>query len=106
MGVTLVTIVIRQELLTITREAVISHKYIQGFPQLRGTIWAVPLMRTSVFWGLYWGPLLFGKPPYMEGRTKLCFFSNYHEGILMICRNGGSRRRISTRMWQPAAEQE
>ena len=26
------------------------------FPKLGGTILGVPLIRTMVFWGLYWGP--------------------------------------------------
>ena len=26
------------------------------FPKLRGTILGVPIIRTIVFWGLYWGP--------------------------------------------------
>ena len=33
------------------------------FPQIRGTILGVPMMWTTVFWGLYWGPLYFGKLP-------------------------------------------
>ena len=27
-----------------------------GFPKIRGTILGVPIIRTIVFWGLYWGP--------------------------------------------------
>ena len=26
------------------------------FPKIRGTILGVPIIRTIVFWGLYWGP--------------------------------------------------
>ena len=33
------------------------------FPKIRGTILAVPIIRTKVFWGLYWGPLILGKYP-------------------------------------------
>ena len=29
---------------------------IWGFPKIRGTILGVPIIRTIVFWGLYWGP--------------------------------------------------
>ena len=25
-----------------------------GFPKIRGSIWGVPIVRTIVFWGLYW----------------------------------------------------
>ena len=31
-----------------------------GFPKLRGTILRIPIIRTIVFWGLYWGPLTLG----------------------------------------------
>ena len=29
-------------------------------PKIRGTIWGVPTIRTIIFWGLYWGPLILG----------------------------------------------
>ena len=29
---------------------------IWGFPKIRGTILGVPIIRTIVFWSLYWGP--------------------------------------------------
>ena len=35
-----------------------SYKW--GFPKIRGTILGVPIIRTIVFWGLYWGPLILG----------------------------------------------
>ena len=31
-----------------------------GFPKIRGTILGVPIIRTIVFWGLYWGPPIKG----------------------------------------------
>ena len=31
-----------------------------GFPKIRGTILGVPIIRTMVFWGLYWGPPILG----------------------------------------------
>ena len=31
-----------------------------GFPKIRDTILGVPIVRTIVFWGLYWGPLILG----------------------------------------------
>ena len=40
---------------------------IWGFPKIRGTILGVPITRTIVFWGLYWGPLI---------------LVNYHIGIM------------------------
>ena len=30
------------------------------FPKIRGTSLGVPIIRTIVFWGLYWGPLILG----------------------------------------------
>ena len=32
-----------------------------GLPKIRGTLLGVPIIRTILFWGLYWGPL--GKRP-------------------------------------------
>ena len=34
--------------------------HIWGFPKIRGTLLGVPIRRTIVFWGLYWGPLILG----------------------------------------------
>ena len=31
-----------------------------GFPKIRGIILGVPIIRTIVFWGLYWGPPILG----------------------------------------------
>ena len=31
-----------------------------GFPKLGVTSLGVPIIRTIVFWGLYWGPLILG----------------------------------------------
>ena len=33
---------------------------IWGFPKIRGTLLGVPIIRTIVFWGLYWGPPILG----------------------------------------------
>ena len=37
-----------------------------GCLKIRGTYLGVPIIRTTVFWGLYWGPLILG---------------NYHLGL-------------------------
>ena len=34
-----------------------------GFPKIRATFLGVPIRRTEVFWGRYWGPPIFGKLP-------------------------------------------
>ena len=31
-----------------------------GFPKLGVPFWGVPIIRTIVFWGQYWGPLIWG----------------------------------------------
>ena len=31
-----------------------------GFPKIRGTFFGVPIIRITIFWGLYWGPFLLG----------------------------------------------
>ena len=31
-----------------------------GFPKIRGTILGVPIIRTIVVWGIYWGSLILG----------------------------------------------
>ena len=31
-----------------------------GFPKLGVPFWGVPIVRTIVFWGLYWGPPILG----------------------------------------------
>ena len=34
--------------------------FIWGFPEIRGTLFGVPIIRIIVYWGLYWGPLILG----------------------------------------------
>ena len=41
-------------------EFVAMQRPIGGFPKIRGTILRVPIRRTIVFWGLYWGPPILG----------------------------------------------
>ena len=50
---------------------------IWGFPKIRGTILGVPIIRTIIFWGLYWGPIILG---------------NYHFAILRPGRSGASSK--------------
>ena len=33
---------------------------IWGLPKIRGTLLGVPIIRTIVYWGLHWGPLILG----------------------------------------------
>ena len=34
--------------------------YTWGFPKIGGTILGVPIIRTIVYWDLFWGPLILG----------------------------------------------
>ena len=31
-----------------------------GFPKIKGTLLGVPIIRTVVYWDLYWGTLILG----------------------------------------------
>ena len=33
---------------------------IKEFPKIRGTLLGVPIIRTIIYWGLYWGPFILG----------------------------------------------
>ena len=35
-------------------------RYIWGFPEIRGTILGIPIIRIIVYLGLYWGPPILG----------------------------------------------
>ena len=39
------------------------------FPKIRGTFLGVPIIRTLVFWGLYWGPLILGNYHFFQKTT-------------------------------------
>ena len=43
---------------------------IWGFPKIRGTLLEIPIIRTVVFWGLYWGPRILGNYHIGTARTK------------------------------------
>ena len=34
--------------------------------------WGGPILRTTIFWGLYWGPLFLGKLPNLDSFVR-CF---------------------------------
>ena len=40
-----------------------------GFPKLGVPFWGVPLIRSIVYWGLYWGPLILGNYRILFGGT-------------------------------------
>ena len=50
--------------------------YMGGFPKIWGTLLGVPIVRTIVYWGLYWGSLILGnghtpEPPKVCERIAL-----------------------------------
>ena len=45
-----------------------------GFPKMRGTLLGVPIIRTIVFWDLYWGPRILGNCPLWTGLKIHSFF--------------------------------
>ena len=42
---------------------------IWGFPEIRCTILGVPIVRTIVFWGLHWGPIILGNYHILFGKS-------------------------------------
>ena len=46
------------------------QRNIWGFPKIRGILLGVPIIRTIVFWGLYWGSLILGKYHIIQGLKK------------------------------------
>ena len=55
------------------------------FPQIRGTFLGVPIIRTIIFWGLYWGPPILG---------------NYHRTYIRIPREGGMDKKLDATLVQ------
>ena len=46
----------------------------RGFPKIRGTFLGVPIIRTIVFWGLYWGPPFLGNYQILSiAHVAICF---------------------------------
>ena len=41
-----------------------------GFPKNRGTFLGVPIIRTMVYWGSYWGPLILGNYHLEQGMEQ------------------------------------
>ena len=66
-----------------------------GFPKIRGALLEVPIIRTIVFWGLYWGSLILGNYHVaVGGYRKVCMtLSNLnletcgYRSLLRSCRS-------------------
>ena len=41
-------------------QASLRQKQIWRFPKIRGTLLGVLIIRVTVYWGLYWGPIILG----------------------------------------------
>ena len=54
-----------------------------GFPKIRGTISGVPIIRITIFLGLYWGSPYLGKLPCQFGTGK---FINVTSRVLLRTR--------------------
>ena len=52
---------LRQPLLLV--QPCVTKAAMWGLPNIRGTILGIPIVRTIVYWGLYWGPLILGNYP-------------------------------------------
>ena len=60
-----------------------------GFPKIRGTFLGFPIIRTIVFWGLYWGPLILGN--YQIGKAIAL-----HVEVFKGARSRGSKAKCPT----------
>ena len=43
------------------------------FPEIKGTFLGVPIIRTTIFWGLYWGTLILGNYRLEQGKIGTPF---------------------------------
>ena len=71
----------------------------RGFPKIRGTLMGVPIIRIIVFWGLYWGGLLYrdnGK----ENRNYHSIMGLYTGVILGLYRDNGNKMETTIRAVQ------
>ena len=56
----------------------------RGFPKLGVPFWGLPIIRTIVFWGLYWGPPILlcrmATLPAYAGEKDHCAFTRFFVG--------------------------
>ena len=62
-----------------------------GVSQNLGTILGAPIIRTIIFWGLYWGPLILGN-------YKISLFHIFRVPTASI-KNNTSHVEIARRLW-------
>ena len=51
-----------------------------GFPKIRGTILGAIIIRTIVYWGLYWGPRILGNYHSIQSSGACCILADVCEG--------------------------
>ena len=51
-------------------------KLLWGFPKNKGTILGVPIIRTIVHWGLYWGPFILGNDHVISENCEETFWGS------------------------------
>ena len=66
----------------------------EGFPKIRGTILGVHIIRTIVFWGLYWGPPILGKYHVAFGAVWAAGSCSYCSGNLIMSKKIGGSGQI------------
>ena len=52
-----------------------------GFPKIRATFLGVPIIRAIVYWGLYWGTLIWGNY-HLAKERKTCILPGIHGNLL------------------------
>ena len=56
-----------------------------GFPNIRGIFLGVPIIRSIVYWGLYWGPLILGNYHMSAAGEGLDFLAQWFLKQLCCC---------------------
>ena len=71
-----------------------------GFPKIRGTFLGVPIIRTVVFWVLYWAPLVLGnyQTGFQGAETFLELENQMDKQMEDEMESGGSRNTWGDRM--------
>ena len=52
-----------------------------GFPKIRGTFWGVPIIRTIVYRGLYWGTQFWETTKYWENKMETTRILDLYWGL-------------------------
>ena len=69
------------------------------FPKIRGTFLGAPIIRSIVFWGLYWGPLILGNYHFDLKMKKLFWRGSSLELLQVWACFGESLQREQLNVW-------